>query len=348
MEIKVKDLTIGEDSYIPVQTMLKNPVWEIEKSMEKIEKLSKIGCDLIRISIPDEKALWGLKEILKSSPLPIVADIHFDYRLAIAAIEAGVDKVRINPGNIGDASRVRRIIDCLKNHRIPVRIGINKGSLPKYLKEKYDDPIKIMIEAAKEEISHFEKAGYRNIVLSFKSSHVRENIAVNRLAKREFGYPLHIGVTEAGDLWDGTIKNAMGLAVLLQEGIGDTIRVSLTAPEEKEVKTGIKILENLGLRKCHVEVISCPTCGRTEIKLEELVSQVKQRLENRVFRKDLKIAIMGCIVNGPGEAQECDFGIAGGKEKSILFKNGKKLRLVENNKLLSEIELMLTEYYEKN
>ena len=240
--ISVGNIKIGNRNFIPVQTMLKNPVWEIDKTLEKIERLEKIGCDILRITVPDQQALAGLKEILKITKLPIVADIHFDYKLAIASVEAGVHKVRINPGNIGDKSRVQCVIDCLKKHGTPVRIGINKGSLPKHLKEKYKDPIKVMIESAREEAEYFKEAGYDNVVLSFKSSTVTETIAVNRLAKQEFDYPLHIGVTEAGDLIDGTIKNSIGIATLLQEGIGDTIRVSLTAAEEEEVKTGIKIL----------------------------------------------------------------------------------------------------------
>lgn len=346
--ISVADIKIGDKNFIPVQTMLKKPVWEIDKTLKKMEKLENIGCDILRITVPDQQALDGLKEVLKVTRIPIVADIHFDYRLAIAAVEAGVHKVRINPGNIGDKNRVRSVIDCLKMHGTPVRIGINKGSLPKHLKEKYKDPIRVMIESAREEVGYFEEAGYNNIVLSFKSSTVMQTIAVNRLASREFNYPLHIGVTEAGDLIDGTIKNSIGIATLLQEGIGDTIRVSLTAPEEEEVKTGIKILEALGMRESRVEIISCPTCGRTQIELAELSRQVKALTEGKRFRKNLKIAVMGCIVNGPGEAGECDFGIAGGKDQSILFKNGEKLKVIKNNCIMSELEQLLTEYYEKN
>ena len=294
--ISVGNIKIGNRNFIPVQTMLKNPVWEIDKTLEKIERLEKIGCDILRITVPDQQALAGLKEILKITKLPIVADIHFDYKLAIASVEAGVHKVRINPGNIGDKSRVQCVIDCLKKHGTPVRIGINKGSLPKHLKEKYKDPIKVMIESAREEAEYFKEAGYDNVVLSFKSSTVTETIAVNRLAKQEFDYPVHIGVTEAGDLIAGTIKNSIGIATLLQEGIGDTIRVSLTAAEEEEVKTGIKILEALKLRESHVEIISCPTCGRTQIELAKLGQQVKKLTEGKRFCKNLKIAVMGFFI----------------------------------------------------
>ena len=346
--ISVGNIKIGDKNFIPVQTMLKNPVWEIDKTLKKLETLVQLGCDILRITVPDKQALDGLKEILKVTKIPIVADIHFDYRLAIASIEAGVHKVRINPGNIGDKNCVQSVIDCLKKHNTPVRIGINKGSLPKHLKEKYKDPIKVMIESAREEAGYFREAGYDNVVLSFKSSTVMETIAVNRLAKQEFDYPLHIGVTEAGDLADGTIKNSIGIATLLQEGIGDTIRVSLTAAEEEEVKTGIKILEALKLRESRVEIISCPTCGRTQIELASLVEQVKTLTEGKRFCKNLKIAVMGCVVNGPGEAGECDFGIAGGKEQSILFKNGEKLKVIKNDCIMPEMQQLLMEYYEKD
>ena len=346
--ISVGNIKIGDKGFIPVQTMLKNPVWEIDKTLKKIENLERIGCDILRITVPDQKALEGLKEILKRTKMPIVADIHFDYKLAIASIEAGVHKVRINPGNIGDKDRVQSVIACLKKHGTPVRIGINKGSLPKHLKEKYKDPIKVMIESAREEAGYFREAGYDNVVLSFKSSTVMETIKVNRLAKQEFDYPLHIGVTEAGDLIDGTIKNSIGIATLLQEGIGDTIRVSLTAAEEEEVRTGMKILEALKLRESHVEIISCPTCGRTEIELASLGQQVKALTEGKRFCKNLKIAVMGCVVNGPGEAGECDFGIAGGKDQSILFKDGKKLKVIKNDSIMSEMEQLLMGYYEKD
>ena len=343
MEIKVRSQIIG-GSYIPIQTMLKNPVWDVDLSMEKIIRLSKSGCDIIRITIPDEKALQGLKTVIKKSPIPIVADIHFDYRLAIGSIEAGVDKVRINPGNIGDKSKVKKVIECLKYHNTPVRIGINKGSLPEHLKKLHKDPIDIMIAAAKEEIGYFLEEGYENIVLSFKSSTVMETIHVNREAAKLFGYPLHIGVTEAGDLSDGTIKNAIGIGTLLQEGIGNTIRVSLTAPEDDEIRVGKKILESIGLRSSDIDIISCPTCGRTEIDLSEIVRKVKECTAGRVFTKKLKIAIMGCIVNGPGEASECDFGIAGGVDKSLIFKDGKKIKTVHNNDIIEELGLILEEY----
>ena len=252
MQINVKNQIIGGD-YIPIQTMLKNPITEIDLSLKKIHELASAGCDIIRITIPTKETLEALKKVLPHSPIPIVADIHFDYQLAIGSIEAGVNKVRINPGNIGDKTKVKKIIDCLKQHHIPVRIGINKGSLPEKLKKIHNNPIDIMLETAKEEIKWFAQENYHTIVLSFKSSTVHETIEVNRRAKKLFPYPLHIGVTEAGDLYDGIIKNAVGIGTLLDEGIGDTIRVSLTAPEIEEIKAGIKIVEAIGKREAEVK-----------------------------------------------------------------------------------------------
>ncbi|OHD26078.1 MAG: 4-hydroxy-3-methylbut-2-en-1-yl diphosphate synthase [Spirochaetes bacterium GWD1_27_9] len=344
MKINIGKLTIGGD-YIPIQSMIKNPVTEVDKTIQKIERLANIGCDIIRITVPDETAVSGLREVLKNVTIPVVADIHFDYKLAIMAIEAGVHKVRINPGNIGGEEKVKKVIDCLKEHNIPVRIGINGGSLPKHLKEKYVDNVKTMLEAAKEEVGYFDKYGYDKIVLSFKSSNVLETIEINTLAKKEFGFPLHIGVTEAGDKIDGTVKNSIGVGHLLLNNIGDTIRVSLTAPEEDEVLVGKKILESVGRRSPELEIISCPTCGRTEVNIENLVSQVKQATNFVKLKQRIKIAIMGCVVNGPGEASSANFGVACGKDKSIIFKDGKNLKNVNNTQILDELLNILKEYY---
>jgi (E)-4-hydroxy-3-methylbut-2-enyl-diphosphate synthase len=345
MQIKVGKVIIGGD-FIPVQSMIKNPLSELDLTITKINNLHKIGCDIIRITIPDEKVIPDLKEVIRVSPIPIVADIHFDYRLAIMAIEAGVNKVRINPGNIGNENRVKKVIDCLKEYNIPVRIGINGGSLPQHLRDKYDKPVQIMIESAKEELKYFEKYGYDKIVLSFKSSNVHETIYVNRLAKKEFGFPLHIGVTEAGDLIDGTIKNSIGISILLNEGIGNTIRVSLTSTEEDEVIVGLRILESLGFRAPDIEIISCPTCGRTEVDIQKIVRELKEKIKGLKFNKNIKIAVMGCIVNGPGEAQNAMFGVACGKDQSMIFSKGKKLKTVKNSAILDELLLILKEYHE--
>ncbi len=348
MRIKVGNIIIGS-KYIPIQTMLKNSINNIDLSLKKIDKLSKIGCDIIRVAVPDEKSIISLSEILKNTKLPVVADIHFDYRLAIKAIEAGVNKIRINPGNIGKKENIKKLIDCLKNYNIPIRIGINCGSLPQHLIRKFpDNSIKVMIESAKEEISYFKKYGYNRIILSFKSSNVMETIKINKLAKKTFDFPLHIGVTEAGDMIDGSIKNSIGISSLLLEGIGDTIRVSLTSNEENEIIVGKKILEAIGRRDSNVEIISCPTCGRTISNVEEIVKSIKEKLlSDKTFSKSLKIAVMGCTVNGPGEAKNADFGVACGYDQSIIFKNGKKLKIIKNSSILDELLLIMNEYYEK-
>ena len=343
LHIRVGNAVIGGRE-IPIQTMLKNRVTDIDRTLGKIEALAAIGCDIIRITVPDLAAVEGLRRVLKHAALPIVADIHFDYRLAILAVEAGVQKIRINPGNIGDQSKVRKVIDCLKAHRVPVRIGINGGSLPKRLKIRFRDPVQAMIEAAREEIGFFEEQGYRDIVLSFKSSSVMETITVNRLARQVFPYPFHIGVTEAGDIIDGTVKNAAGIAALLLDYVGNTIRVSLTAPEEEEVIVAKKILEAVGRRESACEIISCPTCGRTDGDIGRMVQSIKQVLAGRSLNRRLKIAVMGCAVNGPGEAEHADFGVACGKGKSILFKNGSRLKVVHNDDIMDELMVMIEEY----
>lgn len=347
MKINVGNVIIGGD-YIPIQTMIKNHITDLDITIKKLNTLSKIGCDIVRVAVPDKKSIISLKELLKHSKIPIVADIHFDYRLAIMSIEAGVHKIRINPGNIKEKEKIRNIISCLKEYNIPVRIGINSGSLPQHLIDKYNnDTIKIMIESAKEEIGYFNEYGYDKIVLSFKSSSVIETININRLAKKKFNYPIHLGITEAGDILDGTIKNSIGISVLLNEKIGDTIRVSLTSTEKDEINVGKKILESIGIRKPDIEIISCPTCGRTAADIEKIVKQVKEKILNKKFKKHLKIAIMGCIVNGPGEAKNSDFGIACGEKKSIIFKDGKKIKVINNDFILEELIKITSEYYEK-
>ncbi len=342
-KVNVGPIVIGGNN-IPVQTMIKNPVTEVEKTLEKIERLASLGCDIIRIAVPDQKSIPLLREVTAASLIPVVADIHFDHRLAVAAVEAGVHKVRINPGNIGEPDRVERVAACLKDHDIPVRIGINCGSLPRHLLETYEDRTTVMIEAAKEEISFFEKFNYHKIVLSFKSSTVSETIQVNRLASKLFPYPLHIGVTEAGDLIDGAVKNAAGLSVLLDEEIGNTIRVSLTAPEEDEIRVGLKILEAAGKRKPGVEIISCPTCGRAGGPIQDTVRTLKEILASRPVRCPVKIAVMGCMVNGPGEAKDADFGVAWGKERSIIFEKGIKSATVRNSEIITKMGKILEKY----
>lgn len=344
MIINVGNVKIGTD-YIPIQTMIKNSIKDKSLTIKKIKELAKIKCDIVRITIPDEESVKYLKEIIKDSPIPIVADIHFDYKLAIQSIKAGVHKIRINPGNIRNEDKVKEVIFALKEYNIPVRIGINAGSLPKHLKDKFKDEVIIMLEAAKEEIGYFEKYNYDKIILSFKSSNVLNTISVNKKAKEIFDFPLHIGITEAGDLIDGTIKNSIGISNLLLNGIGDTIRVSLTSTEFEEIKVAQKILESIGKKVPEIEIISCPTCGRTEVDIQDIVSKVKDKMINKKLNKKLKIAIMGCVVNGPGEAEGADFGVACGKNQSVIFKDGKKLKVVKNFKILDELLILLSEYY---
>ncbi len=345
MIVNVGNVKIGSD-YIPIQTMIKNSIKDVDLTIKKIKELKDIGCDIIRITIPDEESANCLKIVIKESPIPIVADIHFDYKLAIKAIQAGIHKIRINPGNIGNEQRVKEIIMALKDYNIPVRIGINSGSLPKHLKEKFNNEVDTMIEAAKEEIGYFEKYNYDKIVLSFKSSNVLNTILVNKEAKKKFIFPLHIGVTEAGDLIDGTIKNSIGISNLLLQGIGDTIRVSLTSTEFEEIKVGKKILESIGKRIAEIEIVSCPTCGRTEVNIQQIVAEFKNMVLNKKLNKKIKVAIMGCVVNGPGEAEDADFGVACGKGQSVIFKHGKKLKIVKNSAILDELLILLNDYYD--
>jgi (E)-4-hydroxy-3-methylbut-2-enyl-diphosphate synthase len=347
-KIKIGNIFISRET-IPVQTMLKNNLSDLKNTLNKIKRFHELGCDILRIAVPDLESIKYLRNVIKDSILPIVADIHFDHKLAIKSIEAGAHKIRINPGNIGNEQKVKEVINCLKEYDIPVRIGINGGSLPKHLLEKYkNDKIKIMLEAAKEETDYFEKYGFDKVVLSFKSSNVLETIEINKLARKEFYLPLHIGVTEAGGLLDGTVKNSVGISTLLQEEIGETIRVSLTADEENEIFAGIAILEALGLRKSLFEVISCPTCGRTKSDIKIITELLKKELFGKKFKNKIKIAVMGCEVNGPGEAKDADFGVACGNDKSVIFKNGSIHKIIKNNAILDELLLIASEYVEKN
>lgn len=347
MKIKVGNVVIGGDK-IPIQTMIKNSIKEEKKTLNKIENLHSIGCDILRVAVPEISVIPNLKNIVKNSPIPIVADIHFDHILAIRSIESGVHKIRINPGNINDENKVNEIIKCLKEYKIPVRIGINGGSLPEDLIKKYkDDKKTIMIESAKRELKYFEKYGYDKIVLSFKCTDVKETIEVNKNAKKVFGLPLHIGITEAGDLIDGTVKNSIGIALLLRDGIGDTIRVSLTDSEEKEIIVGKRILESIGKREAKCEIISCPTCGRTTANISKIVNELKKNINEQRLKNKIKIAVMGCVVNGPGEAMSADFGVACGKDRSVIFQNGTKQKVIKNSSILDELLIMVSGYYEK-
>ena len=320
--VRVGDLTLnGEKIYI--QSMLNVEAHKTEESVRQAKELEAAGCELIRAAIPDMEAVklvYALKEVVN---IPVVADIHFDYRLAIACAEAGIDKIRINPGNIGSEDNVRKVAEACRERGIPIRIGVNGGSLEKTLLEKYGHPCpEAMLESAKRHIGLLNKYDFDDICISMKSSSVPLTIAAYRLASSELPYPLHVGVTETGTAWNGTIQSAVGIGTLLSEGIGDTVRVSLTADPVEEVKAATAILKAAGLRQ-GIRMVSCPTCGRTNIDLISLANEVEKRISG--IDKNITVAVMGCVVNGPGEAREADYGIAGGKDCGLLFKHGKVL-----------------------
>lgn len=320
-QISVGGVKIGGGAPVSIQSMLNRPNTDVEGCLEQIGALKKAGCDIVRLSVLDMEAAEAFGAIAEKSPLPLVADIHFDYRLAIVAAEGGAAKIRINPGNIGGESNVRAVVDCCKAHHIPIRIGVNGGSLDKALLEKYGHPTpEALVESAFSHIALLEKYGFYDICVSMKSSNVPLMMQAYRLMHKKSDYPLHVGVTETGTEYMGTIKSAMGIGGLLCMGIGDTIRVSLTADPVREVVAAKAILKAAGLRKSGVNLISCPTCGRTKIDLIGLAGQVEKALEN--CEKDITVAVMGCIVNGPGEAREADIGIAGGDGCGVIFVKG--------------------------
>lgn len=335
-KIKLGNTYIGGDSDILVQSMLNIPSTDIEGSVNQAKELAAAGCQVIRFAIPNEDALNLVEPIKEAVDVPLVADIHFDYRLALGAVERGIDKIRINPGNIGDESRVKAVADACKARNIPIRIGVNSGSLEKNILAKYGSPTpEAMVESAMYHASLLEKFDFNNIVISIKSSNVETMIKAYELAAEKCDYPLHLGVTEAGTERMGIIKSSIGIGSLLTRGIGDTIRVSLTDEPVKEVFAAFDILKAIGLKKDCPYLISCPTCGRTRIDLVGLAKQVEERL--RDCKKPIKVAVMGCVVNGPGEAKEADIGIAGGDGNGLIFKKGEILRKVDEKDLLDEL-----------
>jgi (E)-4-hydroxy-3-methylbut-2-enyl-diphosphate synthase len=333
-KIKLKDIFIGGDSPITVQSMTNTDTRDIEATITQIKRLENVGCEIIRIAIPDEKAVQNIPEILKNIKIPLIADIHFDYKLAIAAIEKGVHCVRINPGNIGGEEKTKAVIRAAKLNDCAIRLGVNSGSLEKDILKKYGVNADALVKSAMRNIKIFEKENFFNLKISLKASSVPMTIEAYRKISNLIDYPLHIGVTEAGTKFAGTIRSAVGIGTLLAEGIGDTLRVSLTADPEEEVKVGWEILKSLGLRKRGVEIISCPTCGRTEIDLIGLAEKVEEAL--KTIDKNITVAVMGCPVNGPGEAKEADYGIAGGRNVGIIFKKGMVLKKVKEADLLEE------------
>ncbi|WP_194190482.1 flavodoxin-dependent (E)-4-hydroxy-3-methylbut-2-enyl-diphosphate synthase [Clostridium chrysemydis] len=334
--VKVKDLIIGGTSPVIIQSMTNTDTRDIEKTLEQINKLKGEGCQLVRCAVPDMVACDALKEITKRSPLPIVADIHFDYRLALKAIDNGVSKLRINPGNIGSIDRVEAVVKKAKENNIPIRIGVNSGSLEKDILERDGKPTaKGLVESALRHVKILEELNFYDIVISIKSSNVPMMIEAYRLINDKVNYPLHLGVTESGTVFKGTIKSSVGIGTLLAEGIGDTIRVSLTSDPVEEIKVAKELLKSLGLIDEGIEFISCPTCGRTEINLIKIAEEVEERLQK--CNKKIKVAVMGCVVNGPGEAREADIGIAGGKGVGIIFKKGEIIKKVKEEELVEEL-----------
>lgn len=335
-KVKIGNISIGGGEPIAVQSMLNVPANDINGSVEQAKELAAAGCQIIRFAIPNEDALALIEPIKKAVDVPLVADIHFDYRLALGAAERGIDKIRINPGNIGDESRVKAVADICKQREIPIRIGVNSGSLEKEILAKYGSPTpEAMVESALYHASLLEKFDFDDIVISIKSSNVQTMIEAYELASEKCNYPLHLGVTEAGTERMGIIKSSIGIGSLLMHGIGDTIRVSLSDAPVKEVFAAFDILKAAGLKKDCPYLISCPTCGRTKIDLIGLAKQVEERLKD--CKKPIKVAVMGCIVNGPGEAKEADIGIAGGDGNGLIFKKGEILRKVPENELLDEL-----------
>ena len=334
--IYVGKVPVGGGHLVVVQSMTKTNTLDVEATVKQIQSLESIGCEIIRLAVPNMKAAKVLGTIKKSVSIPVIADIHFDWRLALEAIEQGVDGLRINPGNIGAKWKIKEVVTAAKNNLTPIRIGINAGSLEKDLLKKYGHPKpEALVESAERSIAILEEMDFTNIKISLKGSDVLTTVDAYRLFSDKYDYPLHIGVSESGPPSTGTIKSSVGCGILLSEGIGDTMRVSLTAEPEEEVRVAYEILKALGLRKKGAEIVSCPTCGRCGIDLTGLATEVEYRL--RKINKPMKIAVMGCVVNGPGEAREADIGIAGGKGIGILFRKGKIIKKIKEKDLLDEL-----------
>ena len=342
-EINIGGVKIGGDNPIAIQSMCNTDTRDVKATVDQIKRLEKAGCEIIRVAVPDMEAAECIRDIKKSIDIPLVADIHFDYRLALRCMENGIDKIRINPGNIGSADRVKQVADMAKRNGIPIRIGVNSGSLEKNLVEKYGGVTpQGLVESALGHIKLLEENDFYDIAVSIKASNVPFSVEVYELLSDTVDYPLHVGITEAGTVWGGTVKSAVGIGAILSRGIGDTIRVSLTGDPVEEIYAAKEILKSLELRKFGVEFISCPTCGRTSIDLIKIANEVEERVRN--IDKNIKVAVMGCAVNGPGEAREADIGIAGGHGEGLIFKKGQILRKVPEDRLveelLKEIELL--------
>lgn len=336
--IKIGDRVIGGGNPVLIQSMTNTRTYDVRATVEQIKRLTDAGCDIVRCTVPDEASAKAIREIKKEISIPLVADIHFDYRMAILAMENGADKIRINPGNIGSHDRIKAVVDCAKERNIPIRVGVNSGSLEKEILDKYHGHVTAegIVESAMDKVRIIEELDYDNIVVSIKSSDVMMCVKAHEFIARECKYPLHVGITESGTLYSGNIKSSVGLGIILNMGIGDTIRVSLTGDPVEEIRTAKLILKTLGLRKGGIEVVSCPTCGRTRIDLISLADKVEHMVES--YPLDIKVAVMGCVVNGPGEAREADLGIAGGDGEGLLIRKGEIIKKAPENMLLSALK----------
>lgn len=340
--IQVGSVAVGGGAPVSVQTMCNTKTHDVDATVRQIRAMRAAGADIVRLAIPDERAALAIDKIKEQVDVPLVADIHFDYRLALLCAERGIDKIRLNPGNIGGPENVKAVADACRARHIPIRIGVNAGSLEKRLLEKYGHPCpEAMVESAQSHVDLLLRNNFEDICLSLKSSTVPLTVAAYRLAAETFPFPLHLGVTETGTEYNGTIQSAVGIGALLMEGIGNTIRVSLTADPVREVTAGIAILKAAGVRSGGVKFVSCPTCGRTEIDLIGLATRVEERV--RDLPRDITVAVMGCVVNGPGEAREADFGIAGGKDKGLLFRKGEVLGTYPYDELLDRLMALIEE-----
>ena len=346
-EVQIGNVKIGADNRIAIQSMCNTRTDDVEATVNQILSLERAGCDIIRVAVPDMKAAEALTAIKSRIHIPLVADIHFDYSLAIAAIENGADKIRINPGNIGGKEKLEAVVRAAMDKNVPIRVGVNSGSLEKELIEKYGGHVTAegLVESALDKAQLIEEMGYKNIVISIKSSDVIMCVRAHELIRERTEHPLHVGITEAGTVWAGNIKSSVGLGIILHEGIGDTIRVSLTGDPIEEIRTAKQILKTLGLRSGGIDVVSCPTCGRTQINLVELAERVNELVrEPRYAGLSMKVACMGCVVNGPGEAREAELGICGGAGQGLILKHGEIVKKVPEAELLKAFSEELDKY----